>query len=124
MNRPLHQRASPPPSPDVLMAQLDALEAIERERLGASSTLTQRAFDTREQASRAEVADERRVEDVEDEVDDIASGALADIVAAKRRLALGCYGLCTTCGKEIPAARLLFHPAAARCVECQRALEG
>jgi RNA polymerase-binding protein DksA len=44
---------------------------------------------------------------------------LRDIEAARRRLDEGSYGLCVDCGAAIPYERLLYEPAAARCVDCQ-----
>jgi len=44
---------------------------------------------------------------------------LREIEAARRRLDEGAYGLCADCGVAIPYERLLYEPAAARCVECQ-----
>ena len=38
---------------------------------------------------------------------------------ALQRVRDGAYGICETCGRGIPSARLQFQPAATRCVECQ-----
>ncbi|TAN32829.1 hypothetical protein EPN29_07335 [bacterium] len=38
---------------------------------------------------------------------------------ALERVREGAYGICESCGRRIPAARLQFQPAATRCVECQ-----
>jgi DnaK suppressor protein len=38
---------------------------------------------------------------------------------ALQRVRDGAYGVCETCGRRIPPARLEFQPAATRCVECQ-----
>ena len=38
---------------------------------------------------------------------------------ALERVREGAYGICETCGRRIPPARLEFQPAATRCVECQ-----
>ena len=43
---------------------------------------------------------------------------------ARRALANGTYGTCTSCGAEIPASRLEAVPEAVRCMPCQRGLEG
>ncbi len=42
---------------------------------------------------------------------------LAEIEAAQKRIADGTYGLCTVCGRQIPAARLEARPTATTCVE-------
>jgi RNA polymerase-binding transcription factor DksA len=38
---------------------------------------------------------------------------------ALERMREGAYGICESCGRRIPAARLEYQPAATRCVECQ-----
>ena len=38
---------------------------------------------------------------------------------ALQRVRDGAYGICESCGRRIPSARLEFQPAATRCVECQ-----
>lgn len=43
---------------------------------------------------------------------------IADIEAALKRIELGTYGECTTCGKEISPARLAAVPTAAQCIDC------
>lgn len=43
-----------------------------------------------------------------------------DIVAARKRLAAGRFGVCVDCGEAIAYARLLVYPTAKRCIECQR----
>lgn len=48
-----------------------------------------------------------------------ASHELAQVTAARRRLAEGRYGCCQDCGARIEARRLLAWPAAALCAACQ-----
>jgi RNA polymerase-binding transcription factor DksA len=38
---------------------------------------------------------------------------------ALERVREGAYGVCESCSRRIPEARLKFQPAATRCVECQ-----
>ena len=40
--------------------------------------------------------------------------------AALNRIASGAYGICQSCGQDIPLARLEAMPSAARCVTCQQ----
>jgi RNA polymerase-binding transcription factor len=47
-----------------------------------------------------------------------AERTLAELVAARERLAAGRYGVCERCGRPIPSARLLARPEARRCVPC------
>ncbi|MGH8279177.1 MAG: TraR/DksA family transcriptional regulator [Gammaproteobacteria bacterium] len=47
-----------------------------------------------------------------------------DILAARRRLAAGHYGICIDCGTDIAYRRLLAYPTAKRCIDCQREHEG
>ncbi len=46
-----------------------------------------------------------------------------DIIAARRRLAAGTYGVCVDCSEDIGYARLEAYPTAKRCIGCQRARE-
>ena len=46
---------------------------------------------------------------------------LAAVTAALARLEAGTFGTCTTCGRPISAERLEALPAAALCIDCQRA---
>ncbi|HVE74456.1 MAG TPA: TraR/DksA C4-type zinc finger protein [Mycobacteriales bacterium] len=48
-----------------------------------------------------------------------AADQRAQVEAALARLDAGTYGTCLDCGAQIPAARLLARPEAARCVTCQ-----
>jgi DnaK suppressor protein len=44
---------------------------------------------------------------------------LRRIDTALARISEGSYGVCETCGQEIPEARLQAEPTALRCVQCQ-----
>jgi DnaK suppressor protein len=46
------------------------------------------------------------------------------IEEARRALAAGTYGVCKSCGREIPAERLEAVPEAVLCLSCQRHFEG
>ena len=48
---------------------------------------------------------------------------LRRIDGALARINEGSYGLCESCGQEIPAARLQAEPTALRCVHCQELYE-
>lgn len=48
---------------------------------------------------------------------------LHEIDAAIGRLASGGYGMCASCGCEIPEQRLLATPTVRTCVPCQEAIE-
>jgi DnaK suppressor protein len=45
---------------------------------------------------------------------------LEDVNQALERLESGTYGICTSCGEKIQAARLDIMPSAVYCIECQR----
>jgi RNA polymerase-binding transcription factor DksA len=47
---------------------------------------------------------------------------LRDVNNALKRLALGNYGKCQYCGKEIDLARLLARPVSSSCVHCKETL--
>lgn len=48
---------------------------------------------------------------------------IRDVERALRRLALGTYGTCVSCGQPIERERLEVNPTANRCAACQRAYE-
>ena len=43
---------------------------------------------------------------------------LAQLARAEASLAAGTYGVCSGCGRDIPAGRLEARPFATRCVDC------
>ncbi|HEY6515331.1 MAG TPA: TraR/DksA C4-type zinc finger protein [Steroidobacteraceae bacterium] len=45
------------------------------------------------------------------------------IEGALKRMALGTYGVCVSCGQPIEHERLEAHPTANRCAACQRVYE-
>ncbi|TCC63407.1 TraR/DksA family transcriptional regulator [Kribbella pittospori] len=45
-------------------------------------------------------------------------GHLAEVEAARERLAAGTYGICERCGQPIAKARLEARPVARTCIEC------
>lgn len=49
--------------------------------------------------------------------------ALEEIEEALQRIESGEYGLCESCGAEIPEARLEALPHARHCIKCQEELE-
>jgi RNA polymerase-binding protein DksA len=59
----------------------------------------------------------------EEHLADHESKLLADIDAALGRLEAGGYGICTSCGRDIPEARLLATPTVQTCVPCQEQIE-
>jgi len=48
---------------------------------------------------------------------------IRSIERALKRIALGTYGVCVSCGQPIEPERLEAHPTANRCATCQRAYE-
>jgi DnaK suppressor protein len=49
--------------------------------------------------------------------------ALDEIFAALRKLGTGTYGLCESCGGDVPLARLRAMPTARHCLTCQAGRE-
>lgn len=69
-----------------------------------------------------EQALEREVRGAQGAEEDAALAEMKAIRAALARLDAGLYGLCTSCGVPIDAARLAALPAAAHCIACEREL--
>lgn len=73
----------------------------------------------REVTTHAEDAESERQDDVRFSEIEIDRARLAEIEQAQAQLAAGRYGVCLSCGEEIPRARLLAQPTAIRCAACQ-----
>ena len=48
---------------------------------------------------------------------------MVEIDAALERIEAGTYGVCTSCGGEIPVDRLEAYPWASLCIDCKRESE-
>ena len=111
---------------NALAQQLDTMrqQVLEELRNSAPSTFAQPSLiarqDVRERTDEAEAEREDDVRQAEIEID---RRRLNEIERAQQRMAEGRYGICATCGQEIPAARLLAQPIAIRCATCQEQYE-
>lgn len=104
-----------------------------RERWCALRDETHEALRRSDNESYADIAG--RVSDLEDQslADLLVDVNLAEVTRdveeiraverALRRIALGTYGVCVSCGEPIERERLEAHPTANRCATCQRAHE-
>ena len=59
-------------------------------------------------------------QELDDTLEENSGNVLAEIDAALERIEAGTYGICTNCGKEIPAERLEAIPYATLCIDCKR----
>jgi RNA polymerase-binding protein DksA len=59
----------------------------------------------------------------EEHLADHESKLLHDIDTALGRLEAGGYGLCVSCGRDIPEARLRATPTVQTCIQCQERIE-
>lgn len=62
-------------------------------------------------------------DEISSQLAEVESRELAYIENALRRMKEGHYGLCESCGCQIPMARLNALPYATLCIECQREAE-
>lgn len=58
--------------------------------------------------------------EVDESLEDNAEDIVREIDAALERIDAGTYGICMSCGKPIPEARLDAVPYAVLCVPCKR----
>ena len=111
---------------NALAQQLDTMrqQVLDELRNSAPDTFAHSALnasqEVRERTDEAEAEREDGVRQAEIEID---RRRLEDIERAQLRLSEERYGICATCGLEIPAARLLAQPTAIRCAACQAQLE-
>jgi len=105
-----------------LVALMDQEAAATRGQISDADPVTS-PRNTTEAVSNAAMAEDQARAAVNDTMLVFHRTQLADIDAARARLADGTYGMCLDCGNDIPFARLQAYPAAKRCVECQRKYE-
>ena len=97
------------------------LQQIEQQRGGTKGRAEVAAEHfAHSEESDAQVATER---DLEFAINERETDELATLDAALARWGAGTYGQCIDCGADIPAARLLATPEAARCIACQENFE-
>ncbi len=94
---------------DWLKAQVERMEREQRAPVDDDST---------------EQAIEREDDETIDAQQNVAAAEMKAIRLAIARLDGGHYGLCTSCGTPIDAARLDALPHAAHCIECEREFGG
>jgi DnaK suppressor protein len=62
-------------------------------------------------------------QELDETLEENSSNVLAAIDDALQRIEDGTYGICSNCGKEIPAERLEAVPYATLCIDCAREAE-
>ena len=65
-----------------------------------------------------EQASDIEAQDALSALEEVALAEIRQVRAALQRIRLGSYGICDSCGTEIPPRRLAIVPTAARCVDC------
>jgi RNA polymerase-binding protein DksA len=107
---------------DALVMQLDQNEQRIRSQAGIGSP-SRLQLNSREAKDVGDIAETESEELVVDAMLDHLRQELADIAAARRRMADGTYGICTECGQPVPLPRLRAYPTARRCTPCQEQYE-
>ena len=100
---------------EILIAKRDEL-AKRLERIKENLTAG-RSADSQEQAQELENAE------VVDALGNEARLELSQVARALDQIKNGTYGICVSCGEEIPRARLKAQPFADRCIRCATAEE-
>ncbi|KJK21936.1 hypothetical protein UB46_24230 [Burkholderiaceae bacterium 16] len=104
---------------NTLAVLLDSREERIRGQMDAANVA--RAVSTRPEAGDvADLAEQGAEQRMDDAVVDHYRAELADIAAARARIAQQAYGICLDCGESIPYLRLQAYPTAERCMPCQR----
>lgn len=95
-----------------------------RRRAALRRTLSQHAHmiavNDRTVGDSADAALDFEQDELDSQLATVESRELAAIDAALERIRDGSYGVCDTCDKPIPVARLQALPYATRCINCQR----
>lgn len=127
-NSPRDDSLDPQPRALVVSAMPERLDALRAETIGRARSLEDSFDGIVEAASDVATDDEHDPEGhtIAWERQQLAAllqearGALSVIEDARKRLADGEYGICTTCGDDIATARLDVLPATPSCVRCAR----
>ena len=101
-----------------LVARRDEL----RRRLGGELE-DLRSWKSSQIGDAADMAFDSGSEEVFSQLAELESRELSQIERALGRLRQGTYGICESCQKKIPVARLNALPFSTTCIDCQRAME-
>lgn len=119
MNLTAADRLAPVHRLDTMRRQvLDELLQAGQQTLAQSDLNASQEVHTCADQADAEMEDDIRLAGIE-----VDRHRLQDIEQARQRLADGRYGVCATCGDDIPRERLLAQPTAIRCAACQATFE-
>jgi RNA polymerase-binding transcription factor DksA len=99
-------------------AKLSAVLQARLTELGGNIAIIEHALRAPLDADFAEQAAELEGQDALGGIEASHRDEARAIEAALRRIAEGNYGICSRCGREIPAARLEALPTATTCVVC------
>lgn len=94
-----------------------------RRRLGGELNELRRFQGNQKTGDSADLAFDSGSEEVTSQLAELESRELSQIERAIQRLKQGTYGLCESCQKKIPIARLNALPFSTTCVQCQREIE-
>jgi len=116
---------------EVSKSQIEKLEAI-REKLEHDLKRLEEDVETAQRELAMEASQDDRISEVarlavgrelDMSLEDNVRLVLERVKDALEAIHAGTYGICKSCGKEIPPERLEVLPYAAMCVECQRRRE-
>ena len=102
-----------------IRSTLEAQKALLEERLRRIKENVRRGFN----ADSGEMAKELEDREVVDALGNEALEEINEISGALKRIADGDYGVCSECGEEIPAKRLLIAPVTRYCIDCAVEIE-
>ena len=111
---------------NALAQRLDVMrrQTLEELRNTAPRTFAQPALNASQEVHEpADAAQAEREDDVRQAEIEVDRQRLEAIEQAQLQLSEGRYGICTSCGLEISAERLMAQPIAIRCAACQAQFE-
>lgn len=104
------------PTADAVRRQLEDRLAVLLRRAGKIEVDLQQPHDPDWQERATEVENDEVLEGL----DEMTLEEIRQIRTALRHIESGRYGMCSTCGRPIGAARLAAVPSASTCVACSR----
>lgn len=100
-----------------------ALATLRDEHAGSLDDEVEEASPTADN-NLAETASATLGREIDYTLGDNAEQVISEIDGALERIEDGTYGTCSSCGEEIPLARLEANPWASLCIDCKRRAEG
>ena len=102
---------------------MNAIANLKEDHAGSLDDEVEEVSGTNDDGNLAQTATATLDREIDYTLEENSTQVLGEIDAALLRIDAGTYGTCTSCGGEIPQARLEAYPWASLCIDCRRKAE-